>query len=66
MVKCVKESDPSVGYNLIHYEFICDKCGQERDELYEVDGDYGPEQVCSYCILDKYRLIDCITVEEYV
>lgn len=32
----------------VHY---CDKCGEELDEIYEVDG----EELCEECLKDKFR-----------
>lgn len=31
--------------------FYCDKCGDETDELYEVDG----EELCEDCLKDRFR-----------
>lgn len=35
----------------VHY---CDKCRDELDEIYEVDG----EELCEYCLKDMFRRID--------
>ena len=32
----------------VHY---CDKCGDELDEIYDVDG----EEFCEYCLKDMFR-----------
>lgn len=32
----------------VHY---CDKCGDEIDEIYDVDG----EELCECCLLKKFR-----------
>ena len=31
--------------------YYCDKCKDELDEVYEVDG----EELCERCLLDKFR-----------
>lgn len=35
----------------VHY---CDKCGEELDEIYDVDG----EELCEYCLKDMFRRND--------
>lgn len=32
---------------------VCDECGDECDILYDYDGD----ELCEYCLLDKFRRI---------
>lgn len=32
----------------VHY---CDHCGDEIDEIYDVDG----EELCEYCLKEKFR-----------
>lgn len=32
----------------VHY---CDTCGDELDEIYEVDG----EELCEYCLKERFR-----------
>lgn len=32
----------------VHY---CNKCGEELDEIYDVDG----EELCEYCLKEKFK-----------
>lgn len=34
--------------------YCCDKCGEELDEVYEVDG----EELCEECLKDMFRRKD--------
>ena len=31
--------------------YYCDKCGDELDEIYDVDG----EELCEYCLKEMFR-----------
>lgn len=31
--------------------YYCDKCGDELEEIYDVDG----EELCEYCLKEKFR-----------
>ena len=31
--------------------YYCDKCGEELDEIYDVDG----EELCEYCLKEMFR-----------
>lgn len=40
---------------LTHVEvYYCDKCGDEIDEIYDVEG----EELCEYCLRDMFRRND--------
>ena len=34
----------------VHY---CDECGDELDEIYDVDGD----ELCEYCLIDRFKVV---------
>ena len=37
---------------LRHVEvYYCDKCGEELEDIYDVDG----EELCEYCVLEMFK-----------
>ena len=58
---CATESYPCMGSacpnrNVPH--FYCDKCGEDVEELYKVDG----EELCEECLKDNFEKVE---LEEY-
>ena len=58
---CATESYPCLGSacsnrNVPH--FYCDKCGEDVEELYKVDG----EELCEECLKDNFEKVE---LEEY-
>lgn len=58
---CATESYPCMGSacpnrNVPH--FYCDKCGEDVEELYKVDG----KELCEHCLLEKFEKVK---LEEY-
>jgi hypothetical protein len=51
--ECVGCACECVGCNCISYEFICDNCKAECDELYY----YGGEQWCQECIMEQFKKV---------
>ena len=54
---CATESYPCLGSacsnrNVPH--FYCDKCGEDVEELYKVDG----EELCKECLLNNFEKVE--------
>ena len=58
---CATESYPCMGSacpNRKVPHFYCDKCGEDVEELYKIDG----EELCEDCLLDNFEKVE---LEEY-
>ena len=58
---CATESYPCLGSacpNRHVPHFYCDKCGEDVEELYKVDG----EELCEECLKDNFEKVE---LEEY-
>ena len=58
---CATESYPCMGSacpNRHVPHFYCDKCGEDVEELYKVDG----EELCEECLKDNFEKVE---LEEY-
>ena len=58
---CATESYPCLGsacYNRHVPHFYCDKCGEDVEELYKVDG----EELCEDCLKNNFEKVE---LEEY-
>lgn len=51
---CATDGYPCLGSACPHTHvevYYCDKCGDELEDIYDVDG----EELCEYCLKEKFR-----------